>query len=58
MPKIGVLDSGVGGLTTVSAIMKQIEDVDVVYYADNGAGSYGNLSDAEIQATEIGRAHV
>lgn len=40
-----------GGLTTVSAIMKQIEDVDVVYYADNGAGSYGNLSDAEIQAT-------
>lgn len=51
MPKIGVLDSGVGGLTTVSAIMKQIEDVDVVYYADNGAGSYGNLSDAEIQAT-------
>lgn len=50
MPKIGVFDSGAGGLTTVSAILKQIGNVDVVYYADNAAGSYGLLSDAEIYA--------
>ncbi len=50
MVKIGVLDSGIGGLTTVSCILKKVRNAQILYYADNGAGGYGDKDKDEIFA--------
>ncbi len=41
---IGVFDSGVGGLTVVAEIMRQIPHEDVVYFGDVGRYPYGPRS--------------
>ena len=41
---IGVIDAGVGGLLVVDALLKQLPDQDLVYYADTLRAPYGNRS--------------
>lgn len=42
--KIGVFDSGVGGLTVVREIFRQLPGEDVVYFGDTGRFPYGTRS--------------
>lgn len=46
--KIGVFDSGLGGLTIVSSILKKFDKVQVFYVADTGAAPYGHKTHEEI----------
>ena len=39
--KIGVLDSGIGGLTTLDEITKLLPNEDYIYYADSKNNPYG-----------------
>ncbi|MEG1791582.1 MAG: glutamate racemase [Clostridia bacterium] len=48
MIKIGVLDSGIGGITTCSAILHRLGGVDIIYYADNKNLPYGAKRPHEI----------
>ncbi len=41
---IGVFDSGVGGLTVVSEIMRQLPGEEIVYFGDVGRSPYGGRS--------------
>jgi len=50
MHKIGILDSGIGGLTTCSYIFKVMPDVNVIYYADTLNAPYGSKTRAEVYA--------
>lgn len=43
--KIGVFDSGKGGLTTLNEIKKLLPNEDYVYYADSKNNPYGNKTD-------------
>lgn len=47
--KIGVLDSGIGGLTTVKALQELLPGEDIVYFGDNKNVPYGNRSKEEIR---------
>lgn len=46
--KIGIFDSGMGGLTTLEEITKILPNEDYVYYADSKNNPYGNKSDEEL----------
>ena len=46
--KIGVFDSGVGGLTVLREIYRQLPNESIVYFADTARLPYGNRSQAEI----------
>lgn len=46
--KIGVMDSGVGGLTVVEKLSCTIPDAQIIYYGDSGNCPYGNRSRTEI----------
>lgn len=46
--RIGVFDSGLGGLTVVSAILSLLEDVEVFYVADTLHAPYGDKTPREI----------
>jgi glutamate racemase len=46
--KIGVIDSGVGGLTVVKEIMKQLPGEDIVYFGDTKRCPYGDRTEKEI----------
>ena len=46
--KIAVLDSGVGGLTVLRELKKQMPDKDLIYLGDNGNVPYGNKTDSEL----------
>lgn len=48
MHKIGVLDSGIGGLTTCSAIIHKVDDLNIIYYADNKNAPYGTKTKEEV----------
>lgn len=51
--KIGILDSGVGGLTVVREIQKQLPHEGLIYIGDNARCPYGPRSEEEIcQFTE------
>ena len=39
---IGVFDSGVGGLTVMREIMRQMPDERIVYFGDTARVPYGN----------------
>ena len=41
---IGVFDSGLGGLTAVKEIMKELPDENIVYFGDTGRVPYGTRS--------------
>lgn len=45
---IGIFDSGVGGLTVLAQIMKQLPDEDVIYLADTAHVPYGGRTKQEI----------
>lgn len=45
---IGVLDSGVGGLTTVKEIQKLLPNENIYYFGDNKNVPYGNKTQEEI----------
>lgn len=52
--RIGVFDSGVGGLSVLRAIREQIPQADLVYVADSANAPYGERSDSFISE----RSHV
>ena len=41
---IGVFDSGLGGLTVVRELIKQMPNEDIVYFGDTGRVPYGTRS--------------
>lgn len=45
---VGVFDSGVGGLTVVREIMRQIPGEDIIYFGDTARVPYGSKSKATI----------
>ncbi len=42
--KIGIFDSGVGGLTVLKAIRKEFKNADIIYLGDTARVPYGNRS--------------
>jgi glutamate racemase len=53
-PKIGVFDSGVGGLTVLSALVKRIADADYLYFGDTARLPYGSKSAATVAHYAVG----
>ena len=51
--KIGVLDSGIGGLTTVKSLQDLLPGEDIIYFGDNKNVPYGNKSKDEILALTL-----
>ena len=49
--KIGVFDSGIGGLTTLEEIKKILPNEDYIYYADSKNNPYGEKQ--QISVDEI-----
>ena len=47
-PKIGVFDSGVGGLTVLRALVERIPDADYLYFGDTARLPYGSKSAATV----------
>lgn len=45
---IGVFDSGLGGLTAVKQIMKELPNENIIYFGDTGRVPYGTRSDETI----------
>ncbi|MDZ8274797.1 glutamate racemase [Microbacterium aquimaris] len=45
---IGVIDSGVGGLTTVAQLSKLLPGENIIYCGDNGNAPYGNRTGEDI----------
>ena len=41
---IGVFDSGIGGLTVVRSLMKQLPNYDIIYFGDTARTPYGSKS--------------
>jgi len=54
---IGVFDSGLGGLSVLSAITQALPDADLIYFADTAHVPYGDKDDAYIRnrVLKIGR---
>ncbi len=50
---IGIFDSGVGGLTVLSALKKRLPSVDVVYFGDTKHAPYGGKSREELTTLTI-----
>lgn len=46
---IGVFDSGIGGLTVVSELMRQLPQEDIVYVGDNARCPYGSRSPQQVK---------
>ncbi len=46
--RVGILDSGIGGLTIREKILELLPDVSTIYIADHAAMPYGEKSDNEI----------
>jgi glutamate racemase len=47
--RIGVFDSGLGGLTVVRALMERLPHIDIVYVADTANAPYGEKSHEQIR---------
>ncbi|MCK5179997.1 MAG: glutamate racemase, partial [Candidatus Omnitrophica bacterium] len=45
---IGVFDSGLGGLTVVKELMRQLPSEDIIYYGDTARVPYGTKSKESI----------
>jgi len=50
---IGVFDSGVGGLTVLTEIRRELPAEDLLYVADSGHAPYGDKSPAQIEARAV-----
>lgn len=48
MAKIGILDSGVGGLSILGTIRKQLPAIDILYLADTANFPYGEKASGEV----------
>jgi len=48
MSKIGVFDSGIGGLTVLEELKKTLPKEDFIFYADSANNPYGEKSDEEL----------
>ena len=46
--KIGVMDSGIGGMTVLEEVRKLLPNYDYIYYGDSKNNPYGNKSDDEL----------
>ncbi len=46
--RVGVFDSGVGGLSVLRTLRQQLPEVHLIYVADSAYAPYGERSDAEI----------
>lgn len=46
--KIGVFDSGIGGVTVLREIIKKLPNEDYIYYSDSKNNPYGDKNDEEI----------
>ena len=46
--KIGMFDSGIGGLTILKELKKLLPNEDYIYYADSKNNPYGEKSDTEL----------
>ena len=46
---VAVMDSGIGGITTLTEIIGAVKGYDFVYFADKKFAPYGDKSDREIQ---------
>ena len=46
--KIGVFDSGIGGVTVLKEIVKILPNEDYIYYSDSKNNPYGDKKDEEI----------
>ena len=44
MAKIGIMDSGVGGLSVLREMLRRLPGEDYIYYADNAWCPYGDKS--------------
>jgi glutamate racemase len=53
-PKIGVFDSGVGGLTVLRALVEQIPEADYLYFGDTARLPYGSKSAATVAHYAVG----
>lgn len=53
MAKIGIFDSGIGGLTLASEVKKQLPDHSIIYFGDTAHFPYGDKSTAAIQSYAI-----
>lgn len=51
--KIGVFDSGVGGLSVLKKIKEKIDFADIIYYGDSMNSPYGSKSIEEIQKLSL-----
>ena len=47
--KIGIFDSGIGGVTVLKEIIKLLPNEDYIYYSDSKNNPYGNKTDEEIK---------
>lgn len=48
MSKIGVFDSGIGGLTVLEELKKTLPKEDFIFYADSANNPYGEKTDEEL----------
>jgi len=55
---IGIFDSGIGGLTIASAIVKHMPQENIIYFGDTAHLPYGDKSSATIQAYSVKIAHM
>src|SRR5438132_14407359 len=55
---IGIFDSGIGGLTVASAIVKHLPKENIIYFGDTAHMPYGDKSTAAIQAYAVKIAHL
>ncbi len=46
--KVGLFDSGLGGLTVAKTILTELEGIELIYIADNKHAPYGNKTKEEI----------
>ncbi|MCI8412114.1 MAG: glutamate racemase [Clostridia bacterium] len=46
--KIGIFDSGIGGVTVLKEILKVLPNEDYIYYSDSANNPYGDKSDEKI----------
>jgi glutamate racemase len=53
-PTIGVFDSGVGGLTVLSALLRHIPDANYLYFGDTARLPYGSKSAATVAHYAVG----
>ena len=46
--RIGVFDSGIGGISVLIRLVRELKNAEFVYYGDNENAPYGNRSDRDI----------